>query len=153
MQIRLITYLGRTKVSDHASIMTQAENNSRPLIEKLKKAGKKIARPLLSLHSDWQLEVKESGWDYEFDHDVWRCYFDICLTIVESSSGEAIDEFATWYLLGKPLYEAIPEPLYIYDWSSLRHKEDEGFSLRFSSLRVVHNNEKDGLYFYYESLH
>lgn len=148
MEIKLTTELRRPRDVNRNLVLATAERICRPSIEELKKAGCKIAYSLISNHADWAIKVEESAWDYDYFGDVWEFDISIFLKIIEHSNGNIVDECFAWEMLGTPLYEEVFEPLYSCDWSSLEVKE--AISLQFSSIKAVHNNSGDGLFFYYD---
>ncbi len=148
MEIKLTIELKKPKDIDYDLVLAAAEESSRPLIEELKEAGSKAAFPLVSTHSDWALEIDESNWDCDFFGGIWYCDFKLQLKIAEVDSGDIVDEFLAWELLGEPVGKEVFEPLHSCDWSGLQGRE--GIGLRFSSLKAMHSSKGDGLYFHYD---
>jgi hypothetical protein len=147
VEIKLIVELEKPKDADCDLVLAAAGGIFRPLIEELREAGSKAAYPLVSTHSDWALEIEESDWDYDFHAGIWYSSVSIFLKITELDSGDVVDEYLAWELLGEPLGKEVFEPLYSCDWSSLETRKE--IDLQFSSLKAVHNNSGDGLFFYY----
>jgi hypothetical protein len=150
MEIKLTIELEKPKDADCDLVLAAAEEIFRPLVEELKEAGSKAAYPLVSTHSNWALEVEESDWDYDFYGSRWYSNVSIYLRIAEVDSGDVVDEYLAWELLGEPLDKKVFEPLHSCDWSKLQGREEEGISLQFSSLQVINSSKGDGLYFHYD---
>jgi hypothetical protein len=148
MEIKLTIELTRSKDADRDLVFAVAEEIFRPLVEELKETGSKAAYSLISNHSDWAIKIEESAWDCDSFGDIWECDIKIYLKIIEHNNGNIVDECFAWEMLGAPLYEEVYEPLHSCDWSSLEN--EKAISLKFSSLKAVHNNSGDGLYFHYE---
>jgi hypothetical protein len=148
VEIKLTVELEKPKDADRDFVLAEAEEIFRPLIEELREAGSKAAYPLISTHSDWALEIEESNLDYDFHGSSWYSNVSIYLRITEVDSGDVVDEYLAWELLGEPVGKEVFEPLHSCDWSSLENKK--AFDLLFSSLRAVPNNQREGLYFHYE---
>jgi hypothetical protein len=148
MQIKLTIELEKPKDADCDLVLAAAEEIFRPLVEELKESGSKAAYPLVSTHSDWELEIEESAWDYDFHAGIWYSNFSLYLIITELDSGDIVDEYLAWELLGEPVGKEVFEPLHSCDWSDLESKE--AIDLQFSSLKAVPNNQREGLFFYYE---
>jgi hypothetical protein len=147
MEIKLTLELDKPKGTNLDLALAAAEEIFRPTIEQLKEAGSKAAFPLVSTHSDWTLEVEESDWDHDFHANIWYSNVSIYLRIAEVDGGDVVDEYLAWELLGEPLDKEVFEPLHSCNWSRLQ--EREGVNLQFSSLKAMPNNDKDGLFFYY----
>jgi hypothetical protein len=147
MEIKLTIELEKPKDADYDLVLAEAEKNHRPTIEQLKETGSKAAYPLVSTHSDWALEIKESDWGCYFLGGCWNCDISMYLKIAELDSGDIVDEYLAWELLGEPLNKEVFEPLHSCDWSSLETSEE--INLQFSSLKAVPNNQREGLYFHY----
>jgi hypothetical protein len=150
MEIKLTLELEEPKDVDRDLVLAAAEESYRATIEQLKEASSKAAFPLVSKHSDWALEIDESDWDCDFFGGSWCCDISIYLKITEFESGEVVDEFLAWELLGEPLDKEVYEPLHSCDWSGLQGREEEGIRLQFSSLQVTNSSKGDGLYFHYD---
>ena len=148
MEIKLTIELTRSKDADHDLVLAVAEEIFRPLVEELKETSSKVAYPLVSAHSDWAIKIEESAWGCDYFGDTWECDISTYLKIIEHDNGNIVDECFAWEMLRMPLYEEVYEPLHSCDWSSLENKK--AISLKFSSLKAVHNNSGDGLYFHYE---
>jgi hypothetical protein len=147
MEIKLTIELEKPKNADCDLVLAAAEEIFRPLIEELREAGSKAAYPLVSAHSDWELEIEESDWNHDFYAGIWDSNISIYLKIAEIDSGNVVDEYLAWELLGEPVDKEVFEPLHSCDWSGLQRRE--GIDLQFSSLKAMPNNGKDGLFFYY----
>jgi hypothetical protein len=148
MEIKLTLELEEPKDVDRDLVLAAAEESYRATIEQLKEASSKAAFPLVSTHSDWALEIDESDWDCDFFGGSWCSNISIYLKITEVVSGDVVDEFLAWELLGEPLDKEVFEPLHSCDWSGLQGRE--AIDLQFSSLKAVHNNSGDGLFFHYD---
>ncbi len=148
MEIKLTVELHKPKDTDCDSVLAIAEAIYRSSIEQLKEAASKAAYPLVSTHSDWALKIEESDWRYDFLGNTWHCDVSIHLSIAEVDSGDVVDEYLAWELLGEPLDRQIFEPLHSCDWPSLESKET--ITLQFSLLQVVNSSKGDGLYFHYD---
>jgi hypothetical protein len=148
VEIKLTIELEKPKNADCDLVLAAAEEIFRPLIEELREAGCKAAHPLISTHSDWALEIEESDWDYDFYGSSWYSNVSIYLRITEVDSGDVVDEYLAWELLGEPLGKEVFEPLHSCDWSDLESKE--AIDLQFSSVKAMPNNSGEGLFFYYE---
>jgi hypothetical protein len=147
MEIKLTVELEKPKDTDYDLVLAETEKNHRPTIEQLKEASSKIAYPLVSTHSDWVIELEESDWDCDFCGGSWHCDVSLHLEISEIGSGDIVDEFLAWELLGEPLDKEVFEPLHSCDWSSLENKKE--INLQFSSLKAAYNSNGDGIFFYY----
>jgi hypothetical protein len=147
VEIKLTIELEKPNDADYDLVLAAATDIFSPIIEELKEAGSKAAFPLVSTHSDWALEVEESDWNYDFFGGSWYSNVSIYLRITEVDSGDMVDEYLAWELLGEPLNKEVFEPLHSCDWSGLQGRE--AIDLQFSSLKAVHSNGKDGLFFYY----
>jgi hypothetical protein len=148
VEIKLTLELEKPKDTDRKLVLAAAGDIFRPIIEELKDSGSKAAYPLVSMHSDWAIEVDESDWECDFFGGCWNCDFKLQLKIAEVDSGDIVDEFLAWELLGEPVGKEIFEPLHSCDWSGIQGRE--GIGLRFSSLKAMHSSKGDGLYFHYE---
>jgi hypothetical protein len=148
VEIKLTLELEEPKDVDRDQVLNAASGIFEPIIEQLKESGSKAAYPLVSTHSDWALEIEESDWDFNFFGGSWYSNISIYLKIAEVESGDIVDEFLAWELLGEPLDREVFEPLHSCDWSSLENRE--AIDLQFSSIKAVHNNSGDGLFFYYD---
>jgi hypothetical protein len=148
VEIKLTLELEEPKDVDRDQVLNAASDIFEPIIEQLKEVGSKAAFPLVSTHSDWALEVDESDWDCDFFGDSWYSNISIYLKITEVESGDIVDEFLAWELLGEPLDKEVYEPLHSCDWSGLQGRE--AITLQFSSIKAVHNKSGDGLYFHYD---
>ena len=147
MEIKLTLELEKPKDAHYDSVIAAAGDIFRPIIEELKDSGSKAAYPLVSMHSDWAIEVDESDWNHDFFGDTWYCDVTISLKIVEHSNGDVVDEYLAWELLGEPLGKEVFEPLHSCDWSWFQGRE--AISLQFSSLKASHSSNGDDLYFHY----
>ena len=148
MEIKLTIEIKKPKDTHYDSVLAAVHKESRPLVDQLREFAGKTAHPLVSTHSDWALEINESDWSHELFGDTWCFDVSIYLKIAEVDSGDVVDEFLAWELLGEPIDKQVFEPLHSCDWSGLQGREE--VSLLFSSLKAMHSSKKDSLYFHYD---